>query len=243
MHSEEKSTIYRTITDFSTGLRCMDQLLLDKKVPQTSILIESLNDNTKQVKAGTRDMLISAISDMTKQSHKVKIIAYGKDSSNLISFLSSAKKTDVYKTIPQYDIRGSISQYDKNILRADNSVGLFAKGSGSGGVGTAKAASLDIMTLDLSAVNTADMSVVPGVTSKNTIAIYNRGNSLDADARINKLGIYFDMTLSRSQGKAQALRNLIELAAIEIIGKLTHVTYWQCLGAESPKHNYEHFEL
>ena len=234
LKKNQGSHIQRNITNFSNGLACMDKLLMNKRVKPTSLLIESLNDNTEQVKAGTRDMLISAISDMSKRNKKIKIIVYGKDSANLISFLKTAQQSNAYKEIPQYDIRGSISQYDKNIIQADNSLGLFVRGTASGGLGKSKAASLDIMTLDLSAVYTHDMSVVPGVTSKNTIAIYNHGNSLDADARISKLGVYFDMTLSRSEGKSQALRNLIELAAIEIIGKLTKVPYWTCLGTKSP---------
>ena len=234
LKKNQASHIQRNITNFSNGLMCMDKLLMNRRVRYISLLIESLNDNTDQVKAGTRDMLISAISDMSKRSKKIKIIVYGKDSANLISFLKTAQQNDAYRQIPQYDIRGSISQYDKDIVQADNSLGLFVRGKAGGGLGKSKAASLDIMTLDLSAVNTRDMSVVPSVTSKNTIAIYNHGNSLDADARINKLGIYFDMTLSRSEGKSQALRNLIELAAIEIIGKLTKVPYWTCLGAKSP---------
>ncbi|MCK5727553.1 MAG: hypothetical protein KAH22_12105 [Thiotrichaceae bacterium] len=235
MRTEYKPSIYKNITNFSKSLSCMDQLLTNPKIKRTSILIESLNDKTHQVKAGTRDMLISAISDMTKKSKKIKIITYGKDSANLISFLKTARKGNVYKNIPQYDIRGSISQYDKNIVQADHSLGLFLRSKLNGGLGKSKAASLDVMTLDLSAVDTHDMSVVPGVTSKNTIAILSKGNSLDADARIKKLGIYFDMTLSRSEGKSQALRNLIELASIEIIGKLTRVPYWECLGARAPE--------
>lgn len=232
MRKDYTPHLHKNITNFSDGLTCMDQLLMSRNVRYTSVLIESLNDNTNQVKAGTRDMLISAISEMTTRSKKVKIIAYGKDSANLISFLKTAQKGDVYKNIPQYDIRGSISQYDKDVVQTDTSLGLF--GRGTGGLGKTKAASLDVMTLDLSAVDTRDMSVVHGVTSKNTIAIYSKGNSLDADARIDKLGVYFDMTLSRSEGKSQALRNLMELASIEIIGKLTKVPYWTCLGTKSP---------
>ncbi len=239
MRTEKNAFIHKTITDFTTSLECMDQLLMNKRVRYTSILIEALNDKTDQVKAGTRDMLISAISEMTTKSKKIKIIAYGKDSANLISFLNSAGAKNTYKNIPHYDIRGSISQFDKSLIQTDNSIGGFLRGKYSTGVGKSKAASLDIMSLDLSAVYTRDMSVVPGVTSKNTIAIYRRGDSLNADARINKLGVYFDMGLSRSEGKSQALRNLIELAAIELMGKLTKVPYWTCLGTKSPSEMFE----
>lgn len=233
---KQQAHIYKTITDFTPALACMDQLLANKSVPKSRILIEDLNDKTDSIKVGARDMMISAISEMSKNNQKIRLVAYGGDSTNLISFLKTAGKTDAYKQIPNYDIRGSISQFDKKILQVDRSFGLFH--TSDGGLGAAQAASLDIITLDLSVVDTKDMGVVPGVTSKNTIAVYSYGSSLDADARIDKLGTYFDMSLSRAQGKSQAVRNLIELASIEIIGKLNKVPYWECLGTRSPETIY-----
>ena len=40
------------------------------------------------------------------------------------------------------------------------------------------------------------------------------------------------MNLSHSEGQAQALRGLVELAVIELMGKLTNTPYWNCLGAD-----------
>jgi hypothetical protein len=39
------------------------------------------------------------------------------------------------------------------------------------------------------------------------------------------------MSLSRSEGQSQALRSLVELAAVELFGKLTRTPYWTCLGS------------
>jgi curli biogenesis system outer membrane secretion channel CsgG len=104
---------------------------------------------------------------------------------------------------------------------------LFARGDG--GLGAARGTSLNVVALDLNVLRTADMSVVSGVSSKNSIAIFERGNSLNADASMNKFGIYFDVNLNRNEGQAQAMRNLVELAAIETIGKLVNVPYERCL--------------
>src|SRR5262245_11706470 len=83
---------FRAISGFSAGLRCMDSLLIDYGVRDVSMLVEELSDNTKKINAGTRDMLISAMSDMTKRSRAVRLVAYGKDSTNAISFLQSAQR-------------------------------------------------------------------------------------------------------------------------------------------------------
>ncbi|WMP16337.1 hypothetical protein [Thiothrix lacustris] len=218
---------YKSVTGFSDSLRCMDDLMLSNNIRDIPVMVEDVEDKTDAVKMGVRDMLISAVSEMTFKSHGIKLILYGKDSGNLISFLKAANNNKVYEAVPLYDIQGSISQFDKGVVSADASVGLFARSDG--GFGAARGSSLSVVALDLNVVKTADMSVVPGVSSKNSVAIFQRGDSLDADASINKFGIYFDINLNRNEGQAQAVRSLVELAAVEIVGKLTRVSYEQCL--------------
>ena len=218
---------YKSITNFSDSLSCMDRLMLAKNIRNIPVMVEDIDDKTEAVKTGVRDMLVSAISEMTHKSHGIKLILYGKDSGNLISFLKAANNNKVYENLPWYDIQGSISQFDKGVTSVDASIGLFARRHG--GLGAARGSSLSVVALDLNVVSTKDMSVVPGVSSKNSVAIFQRGDSLDADASINKFGVYFDINLSRNEGQAQAVRSLVELAAVEIVGKLTRVPYEQCL--------------
>ena len=78
---------YRSITGFSGGLRCMDNLMLDFGTHDIATIVEDLADQTKKVNAGTKDMLISAVSDMTRRSRAVRLVAYGQDSGNTIGFL------------------------------------------------------------------------------------------------------------------------------------------------------------
>jgi hypothetical protein len=221
---------YKSVTNFSDALSCMDGLMQAKGVNEIPIMVEDLEDKTDSVKTGTRDMLISAISRMTTRSKAIKLIAYGKDSGNLVSFMKAANYTGGYKQMPLYDIQGSISQFDKGVASADSSLGLFKKRDG--GAGAAHSASLNVIALDLNVLRAADMSVIPGVTSSNSVAIFQRGDSLNMDASINKLGVYFDLNLSSSEGQAQAVRNLVDLAAVELVGKLVGVPYASCLGAK-----------
>lgn len=222
---------FRSITNFSHALRCMDNHMISFGVRDVSMLVEDLSDQTKKVSAGTRDMLISAVSEMTKRSRAVRLIAYGQDSGNLIGFLQAAKKEGAYSVIPQYDIKGSISQYDENVAKKEAGGGIsigevFSYGRAAGGAAT-------ILGLDLTVLDTEDLSVVPGVTSSNSVVIYKSGKGLDADATYRKLGINYTSSLAKSEGNAQALRNLIELASVELFGKLTRTPYWSCLGADA----------
>ncbi|MEJ8810516.1 DUF4384 domain-containing protein [Variovorax ureilyticus] len=227
----------RSITGFSQPLRCMDTLMLDYGVRDVTMLTEEITDETKKLNAGTRDMLISAVSDMSRRSRAVRLVAFGKDTLNVVSFLSAAQTTAVYQAIPRYDIKGSVSQFDENLIKnqKDLGIGYFPYLN----LGVAKDASTSMLALDLSVMSTSDMGVLPGVTSRNAVVIMKQGKGFDGDAAYRKFGINYSMNLARSEGQSQALRGLVELAVVELIGKLTKTPYWSCLGVTDPKSNEE----
>ena len=114
----------RNITNFAESLRCMDDLMLTHGIEKISVLAEDLVDSTKKVNAGTRDMLITAVSDMTKRSRAINLIVFGNDSGNLISFLAQSGKQSVYNNVPKYDIRGSITQLDRDVISKQMDAGI-----------------------------------------------------------------------------------------------------------------------
>jgi hypothetical protein len=227
----------RSITGFSDSLRCMDTLMLDYGVRDLTMLTEEITDETKKLNAGTRDMLISAVSDMSRRSRAVRLVAFGKDATNVISFLSAAQRASVYQVVPLYDIKGSVSQFDENLIKNQKDVGLGF--SPFANLGIARDAASSMLALDLSVLATSDMGVLPGVTSRNSVIILKQGRGFDGDAAYHKFGINYSMNLARAEGQSQALRGLVELAAVELIGKLTKTPYWSCLGVTDPKANPE----
>jgi hypothetical protein len=86
-------------------------------------------------------------------------------------------------------------------------------------------------------MSTSDMGVLPGVTSRNAVVIMKQGRGIDGDAAYHKFGINYSMNLARSEGQSQALRGLVELAVVELVGKLTKTPYWSCLGVTDPQAN------
>ena len=227
---------FRSITGFSSSLRCMDNLMIDYGVRDVSMLVEDIVDQTKKVNAGTRDMLITAVSDMTRRSRAVRVVAFGRDATNVISFLASAQRQSAYEVTPQFDIKGSVSQFDENVIRNQKDLGIGIQPFINLGVTRDSASS--ILGLDLSVLTTDDMSILAGVTSRNSVVILKQGSGTDADAAYHKFGVSYSMSLSKSEGQSQALRGLVELAVIELMGKLTKTPYWSCLGAD-PKASEE----
>ncbi len=223
----ERPTV--ALTNFSDGLRCLDNLLLDFGVRNLSIIVEDLDDQTKKVAAGTKDMLISAMSMASRRSRAIRLVAFGNDARNAASFMDRAERKSQYQSVPDYGIRGSVSQFDDNVAKRTNDAGfsigtVFSLGAGS-------SATAKVLGLDLAMVRTEDFSVVSGVTSKNAVVLVQQGSGADASASISKFGVTYQTNTSMSEGTAVALRNLIELASIELVGKLAKVPYWKCLGA------------
>lgn len=217
----------KTITNFSDGLRCMDNLMIRHGVQDIAILVEDLEDRTSKVNAGTKDMLISSVSSMTRRSRAIKLIAFGNDSGNLVSFLAQAGSQSPYNVLPQYDIRGSISQLDSSVARRQEDAGISLDKFGAG---PSRSSSGSVLGLDLSVLDTTDMSVIPGVVSSNSVIIFKSGAGTFAEATIKKAGIFYSFNVNKNEGTVQALRNLVELATIELIGRLVKVPYWQCVG-------------
>lgn len=221
----------QTITNFSSALRCMDGLFASYGVRDVGVLVEDLTDHTKKVNAGSKDMLISAISQMTIRSKAVKLVIYGQDSGNLIGLLRESQRRHAYANLPEFDIKGSISQLDENLVRKQADAGFSFSDKFS--IGASKTASASVLAVDLSMLSTSDLSVVPGVTSRNSVVIFKSGAGADSEAQIKKFGMNFNLSIAQAEGQTQALRTLLELAAIELLGKLTRVPYWTCLGSNA----------
>lgn len=228
--------IERTVTNFESALRCMD-VLFDTYGAGASILVEDLNDKTQKVPAGTTDMFISAMSQMTRRSRAIRTMTFGADTSNLATYMLQANSLASFQPelIPTYAVRGSITQFDDNLARrtVDGGATLGIANKNFLGFGASKSSSVNLIALDLAVVRTSDFSLVPGVNSRNSAAILQEGSGVDAEAAYSKLGINFMTSLSRSDGKTVAVRNLVELSAIELMGKLNKLPYWRCFGVGS----------
>jgi len=219
----------RTITNFSDGLRCMDNLFMMYGIRDVVVVSEDLDDKTKKVSAGTKDMMTSAIQGMARRSRAIRMIAWGQDSSNVISMLKEMERK--VPVLPQFGIRGSVSQLDENVAKKVEGGGIAIEPFI--GIGQASVASTTILGIDLQILSTQDLSIVPGVVSSNSVAIFRSGSGLEAEAGYKKFGINYQKNLTKNEGTAQALRTLVELAAIELFGRLTKVPYWLCINGST----------
>ena len=221
------NTPIRNITNFSASLRCMDNLFIDYDVAEKSVLIEEFIDKTGSVKAGAKDMLVHAIANMNKKSERIKLITVGQDLSNMSTFAENSGNLTPLTSLPDFGIRGAITQIDRSILGKQADFGFALDNAGFGASKSAYASHLGI---DLSVVNSEDLAIIPHTSTSNSVIFIQRGKAMDMESIIKKSSVNFSVSHSRNEGSNQALRNLVEFTAIELFGKLFKVPYWQCLG-------------
>ena len=219
----------RNITNFTPALRCMDERLFALGVRDVTLMMEEMRDATLRVPVSTRDMMTSAISDMTRRSRAIRLSVFGSDQQNLTSLLQQAQRSGAFQAVPSYAVRGAVSQFDEGVERSGQSLGLAQR---LFGLRLASELKFSVMAFDAALVDTERFALVPGVSSKNQTVLATRDTQAgDGEARLSNpgLSLVFAFSANRSDGVAQAARNMVELAVVELVGKLLRVPYWQCL--------------
>ncbi len=236
------------ITNFNEALVCMDNLMLMRKVQPIYVMAQDINNYTsaRSLSSGGVEMLITTINQMSYRSRAVRFHNF---SSKLADVYTMAKNHPENKTmrIPDFFIRGGITQHNKNAWQGQSGAGgstqftktIIDDGDGESGTQTesedltlsySSSGSLGSVTLDLSIGSVATMLNLPGIYSANTLSLNNTtGGAITGDLSMAKIGLSYSYSNNTSQDFNDVYRALIQVGAIELIGKLQKVPYWRCL--------------
>lgn len=231
--AQPKTLPVRNVTSFSASLRCMDDLF--QKFGKTNYLVtaQEIPDATGKVQTGTKEMLISAISQMSVKSNAFNFIDFEEYGSVFVlgSFLAAPGGPPVPAgfEVPNYYVRGAITQLDSGVIAESASGGV---GFENFDIGASTDQVLSVVSVDLNVGNVLNRRMLPGVSANNSIVVRRSGSAVDAGATINKMGANFNLTFNQSEGMHSAVRSLMELSTIEVMGKLLQVPYWRCLEIE-----------
>jgi hypothetical protein len=220
----------RNFTSFAHSLECMDKLLASAGGRRYLISSNGLPDKTRDIDLGADDMLINAISQMNATNKKYVFLdqALLKDFGQL-ELLTSRKDEEIE---PQIYIRGSISQLDERTSDA-GATGDYDASSKRGVSdlyfrGTRK---LSIVTVDMHLVQYPSRRVIPGASVANSMVVSQRRLDGRIVGLINQGTLGLPIYIERIESKGQAVRNLIEVGVIELLGRHANVPYWSCLAA------------
>ncbi|MBI5923719.1 MAG: DUF4384 domain-containing protein [Betaproteobacteria bacterium] len=222
-----KTPAVKTITSFSQALRCMDELFLGFGKQGIVITSAGIPDETGKVKTGTKEMVITAIAKMTVKSNAFEFIDFhsqGDDLGNMFNAMG-----DRNRKMPDYYVRGSITQMDDNAVRKNKGAGISLPFLD---FGYSKDESFDLISMDMSVGEAATRKILAATSTSNTMVITKGGKSGEGGGKLGKLGLSFNVDLSRSEGLGASTRTLLELGLIETLGKFTQVPYWRCLDTD-----------
>lgn len=216
----------RNFTSFSAALECMDGLLGKSKRGRTLISSSDIPDETNYVNVGADDMLINAVSQMNRRSQKYVFIDQA-----LIKFggLLDVEVQNGDEVVPQFYIRGSISQLDRD-LTDDEGSGSLKPGSGRlTGSTFGPYKKLSVVSVDMHLVAFPSRRVLPGASVANSMVVVDKGFGASATGLIDLATLGISVQINRVESEGQAVRNLIEVGLIELLGRHAGVPYWTCL--------------
>ena len=222
-----KNAAVKTVTNFSSALRCMDELFLGYGKQGIVITSAGIPDETGKVKTGTKEMVISAIAKMTIKSNAFEFIDFHSQGDDLKNLFDSLGERD--RKIPDYYVRGSITQMDDQAVNKNTGVGFSLPFLD---FGLSKQQGYDVISMDMSVGEAATRKILSSTSTSNTMVITKGGRSGETGGKIGNLGLSFNMDLSKSEGVGATTRTLVELGLIEALGKFTQVPYWKCLNAD-----------
>ena len=213
-------------TRFDGALSCMDKAFQDFGVSDVTIAVSAVPDYTGQVFVGSDIWLQTAITKMSQRSGAFTVTDYNPNQLAPEQGLWTLSQKEGFY-IPAYYIRGAISGFANNV--AENSASLGASDpTNSGALVSGSAYSL--VSVDLSIGNLQQRTLINRARAANEVALRSRASGGQLGGVLSSFGANLEIVANRSDGIPQAVRALIELNAIESLGRLTGVPYWSCLG-------------
>lgn len=142
-------------------------------------------------------------------------------------------------TLPNVLITGAITEFDRALSSAGKGSNVnLSVGGGRGRTDAAferKATStLSDLSLDLNLVDFEKQVMIPRMQAANTIRVLNQTYEDSFDFAIYGSGFGITSNTRYLQGRHSAIRLLVELSVLEILGRYMAVPYWRCIPGARP---------
>ena len=220
----------RSLSSFSESLSCMDHLFRDAGMATVLVSSKTIPDYSGKLAVGTKEMVITALSQMSRVSNAFRYVDYEVDIArqdtvqNLTTLLLNNNQIRLQR--PALYISGGVAFVDQRVISNNNDYGISGPRIEAGYSNNKNAS---VIGLEMHLGDFRSRTIIPGMDSANEIVIGNGGKGLDLAGRIGTYGVQFSVGRDYTQGSGPAIRTLVELAIIELMGKWARLPYWQCL--------------
>lgn len=246
LESAQRNLPRRAATSFTPALTCMDQLLKQSGAQTLYFTAAPIYDRSEALGSagtGANEMLIGAMLEMSKISDAIRFVSFDNTIPNITSLQGVHPNNNKFRH-PDFFVRGAITQIEKGIQSNQHglSVGvsddLIEKIAGSGASGSLSNRMKSI-TLDMYVGMVPTLQMLPGISSANTLTLSDDSVSFEIDLTYEGNGLVYSLDRGRTPSLSDALRDLVEIGTIEMVGKLYGVPFWQCLSVAAPSADEE----
>ncbi|MEI6423924.1 MAG: cell envelope integrity protein TolA [Lentisphaerota bacterium] len=149
----------------------------------------------------------------------------------------------IVRTLPDIVIDGGLSEFDKDMIEKERELKAEAevkkgdwgsKADQDGGAGYKAKSGISRLGLDLHLLNYSNQSAIAGKQASNTVNIRKTQLGWSVGYYFQGCGLSFEYTLKKQQGLHSAIRLLVEMSVMEILGKYYDVPYWRCIEGAKP---------
>lgn len=220
----------RSLSSLTPSLMCMDLMFRQAELPTTLVTSKQIPDASTKIAVATKDMIITALSQMSRLSNAFRFIDYEVDISrqdtvqNMTAIMLNNNQMQLQK--PAVYVSGSLSFVDQNVINNHFDAGTSAARLETGYSSNRNAT---IIGLDLHLGDFKTRTIIPGLDSANEVVIGNASQGLDLAGKIGSYGVQLNVGRDYTQGTGAAVRTLVDLAMIELVGKWSRLPYWRCL--------------
>ncbi|WP_226858545.1 CsgG/HfaB family protein [Diaphorobacter aerolatus] len=142
-------------------------------------------------------------------------------------------------TMPDFLITGALTEFDRAIAGAgrSNSVGIqFGGGNGKTDIGAdvKRTAIYSALALDLNLVSFSTQQMVPRIQASNVVKVLNLSTENNGSLGFYGNAFGFKLEGKYLQGRHSAIRTLVDLSVLELVGKATNTPYWRCIPGGKP---------
>jgi len=220
----------RSVSSFSASLMCMDRMLRAAEVPTTLITSKQFVDFSGKVPAATKEMVVTALSQMSRVSNAFRFVDFEVDIArqdtvqNLTTILLNNNQMQLQR--PALYVSGAIAFVDQGM--ANNSAEAGVSGPRVD-LGYSRSRTATVVALEVHLGDFRTRTIIPGMDSANEVIVGSGGQGVDLGGRIGEYGVRFNVGRDYAIGTGAALRTLVDLSMVELVGKWARVPYWQCL--------------
>ena len=230
----------RSVSSFSESLTCMDRMLREAQLPTTLITSKQFIDFSGKVPVATKEMIATALSQMSRLSNAFRFVDFEVDIArqdtvqNLTTILLNNNQMQLQR--PALYVSGAIAFVDQSVINNTMDVGLSGPRVD---LGYSRSRNATVIGLEVHLADFRTRTLIPGLDSANEVTTGGGGQGLDVGGRIGDYGVKFNVGRDYVIGTGAALRTLVDLAMIEVIGKWARVPYWQCLTLDQANPHFQ----